>query len=200
MFLIPSEQNLLQFRRAFTEDDEPKVVTQAVQSIQIAPQGMSGNKCRQGHFLPFVPSGVTENLCKECGGMPTDQMGILARDVELLEQPAKVLSRVWWHSSNNPLFCSDPNTAPVHLGSRKAAQQRSETEGYTCLYELRLRPEAQVSPQAFIESEYYDPGHVTMTALALEGKVVRYVNNSEEAGGISLVTLKANLVCLPDPE
>lgn len=129
--------------------------------------------------------------------MPTDQMGVLARDVLLLERPSEVLSRAWWHSSDNPSFYSDRDTTPIHLGSKGAAEQRAEIQGYPFLYEVRLRPEASVCAQIYVESEHYDPGHGVMVAIAVEGEIVRYVNNSEDAGGISLLTSRSNFEPAP---
>lgn len=132
--------------------------------------------------------------------MPTDKMGVISRDVDILEEPSRVLSRAWWHSSNNSDIYNDPNTIPIHLGSRKAAEQRFETMHYRYLYMVRMRPNARVSPQIFIESEYYDPGHKTMAAIANKGEIVRYINNSEEAGGVSLLTAKYNFESQPSRE
>ncbi len=196
-FLIPPGQTLIEFCRVVTDEWELGVGTRTLPSIQIAPEGMSGNRCRKGHFLPFVPPGATTNLCGDCGGIPTEKLGVLLRDVPLLERPSEVLSRTWWHSSDNPSFHSDPDATPIHLGSMEAAEQRAIAQGYHFLYEVQLRPEAQVSPNIYIESEHYDPGHATMVATAARGEIVRYVNNSEDAGGISILTIKSNFQPTP---
>lgn len=123
----------------------------------------------------------------------TEHLGILERDVPLLEELSGITSRTWWHSSANSSFHEDSDQTPVHLGSREAAMQRAETLSSGYLYEVEILPDALICPDAYLEAEHYDPGHTIMTARAAKGEVVRYVNNSENPGSISLLTLKNNI-------
>ncbi|MBP2215972.1 hypothetical protein [Arthrobacter sp. CAN_C5] len=123
----------------------------------------------------------------------SENLGILQRDVPLLDRLPAVVSRTWWHSSADSAFLEDSNQTPVHLGSREAAMERAQTTKSGYLHEVRLLSEVSICPDTYLEAEHFDPGHTLMAAVAVTGLVVRYVNNSENPGSISLVTLKANL-------
>lgn len=191
-FLIPPDQTLQRLIRSWTDDGEPTVKTITLPEIRIAPPGMSGNLCRSSHFLPFVPPGTTSNRCATCDGNMTENLGILERDVPLLDQFSAVASRTWWHSSTKSSFHEDPDQTPVHLGSKEAAMERAETLKSEYLYEVELLSDASICPDTYLEAEHFDPGHTIMMAVATKGEIVRYVNNSENPGSISLLTLKNN--------
>jgi hypothetical protein len=127
--------------------------------------------------------------------------------VKLLERDrvfadATVLpQRNWYHATLRADWHEDAAAAfvPVHIGSYNSALMRSrdlrDLDGWGhpedtvwTIYELTLKPEATYMEHVFEDSDSVWPDNFEDFILATNGRsVVRYLNNYEDPGSISLL-------------
>lgn len=158
--------------------------------LDVANSGEWGVNCSAGHRFPMNdPS--PHNGTYLCCGYRSEYPAILLQDVDIIEEPHRARNRSWWHSSNEPNLLL---SGPVHLGSRRAAEDRSarsldharanEISVTRYLYEITLNKDARIAPDVMVEVVGSDHSHALH--LLTDWDVVRYVNRAEAPGSVSL--------------
>lgn len=127
-----------------------------------------------------------------CGRGGSTEVGLIAEDVALIEDPSSVTARTWWHASLDPALAFWSGT--LHLGSERAAKDRARTSMAIArsdgtsreffFYRINLVSEARVAGDVMIEDGFSD--HRFAKSLLSDSDVVRYVNLTEAPGAVSI--------------
>lgn len=183
-------------------------------TVKVAPEGIKGMYCIQcgyyfsDSFLEKLSAAPAEakTLCENCNAACYyDLSGVDIRhhDSQFLSEE-KVRESSWFHVTTNDDWLEDmqakgdevySKTPIIHVGSREAALDRMrdiakwQNDGSTWyLYELKVKPEAPVTPGVFCDENDICPstvGDARKTNYDSEG-VTRYLNSYEGPGTVSL--------------
>lgn len=194
------------FRQARPTGDPYKPLIVDLQSLDVAPGGHWAIRCENGsHWTPrreFCKSTTrnsADNFNCEFGHRQDwrdSKTGIVAEDIELIENPSQLFSRTWYHISKTDDLSIDDQRF-FHVGTKEAAHHRAWAHSggrVTHLYELNLVPGSEVYERVLVEA---CPGLDQEIQFGLnvgDQPIIRYINSQEAPGSVSLILQKNHVL------
>jgi len=170
--------------------------------LDVAPTGLSGLRCANGHFFPAT--GAWRGSAPRCGVESCGKRGqqeyvaVTAESSSLIESPTLVNDATWWHATKDGNQFV-PDSRFIHVGSRRAAELRAQamfgSENNYGMWTLRVRPAVAIARDVVMDNSNVDGRNALAESVAADG-VVRYVNGREDAGSVSLVGRSSNFELL----